>query len=74
MPRCWPGKPVIPVTIRKDKSARLGHVVMYEDMRNFFCCPLGLQAADAYFKPRWRRRGAHEEARAGRFGDPNDGG
>ena len=69
-------KPEIKVTIGGDRPLRLGgDVVAFEDMREILvaCSEYG-QQIDSYHKPRWRRPGAREEAEAGRFSDPNDGG
>ena len=51
-----------------------GDVVTLEDMREFLVAYSRVRAADAYYKPRWSRPRSREEVRAGRFGDPNDGG
>ena len=39
-----------------------------------FLLPALVRAADAYYKTRWRRRGAPQQAGAGRFSDPTNGG
>ena len=59
-------EPEIKVTIGGDRPPRLsGDVVTFEDMRGF----LVVYSEYEQHKPRWRRPGTCEEARAGRFGD-----
>ena len=59
-------KPDVKVTIAGDRPPRSGgDVVTFEDMREFLVAYLEY---DSCRQRRWRRQGAREEARVGRFG------
>ena len=67
-------KPDVKVTIGGDRPPRLcGDVVTFEDMREFLVGYLEYEQQIHVAKRRWRRQGAREEARSGRFGDANSG-
>ena len=66
-------KPEIKLTIGRDRPPRLGgDVATFEDMRGFLLPTRSMSSR--CISQRWRRPGTREEARAGRFGGPNDGG
>ena len=49
-------QPEVKVPIGRDRPPRLGgDAVIFDDMREFSCCVLGVQAADDYHKPRAKR-------------------
>ena len=66
-------KPDVKVTIEGGRSPRLGgDVVTSEDMSDFVVAYLEYEE-HMHVVNEDGRRGAHEKARAGRFGDINDG-
>ena len=66
-------KPEIRVTIGGDRLPRLGDVT-FKNLREFLVTYLQFSSRCISQQPRWRRPGTREEARTGRFGDPNGGG
>ena len=63
------------MTIGGNRPPRLGgDLVTFEDMREFLVACSEYEQQMHITNPRRRRPSTREEARASRFGDPNDGG
>ena len=67
-------KPEFKVTIERNRPPALGgDAVTFIDMREFRVAYTEYEQ-QTYHKQRWKGPGSREGARAGRFGDPKDGG